>query len=123
MIRSVLSWVFGLFRKPLVLGSPAANALVIAQIAQQGDDGSEERHVRHVAYPGRDQPGGLSFAVDILTEAGLDASEAQYRRGVLGEHYAAVATPEFDQLTEQLRDDFAQLGWEYDGWECAVLKS
>jgi hypothetical protein len=124
VILRLLNSIFARFRKPLKLGSAKANQLVLAQIAEQGDDGSEERHVRHFAYPTRSATAaGPDRAVDLFAEAGLEVSETQYRGGLLGEHYAAVATDEFNQLTDSLRDDFERLGWEYDGWECAVLKS
>ena len=124
MILRLLNSIVVRFRKPLELGSPQANKLVLAQIAEQGDDGTQERHVRHFAYPMRGaSSAGRDLAIELLAEAGLDVSETQYRDGVLGEHYAAVANEEFDQLTDSLRDEFARIGWEYDGWECAVLKS
>ncbi|EPX79167.1 ribonuclease E inhibitor RraB [Litoreibacter arenae] len=123
MILRLLNSIAARFRKPLKLGSPAANKLVLVEIAEQGDDGSEERHVRHFAYPLRGpDAAGKHDAVELFAEAGLDVSDAQYRGGVMGEHYAAVADTEFDQLTDSLRDEFARIGWEYDGWECAVLK-
>lgn len=119
-----LNSIVARFRKPLELGSPKANKLVLVQIAEQGDDGTQERHVRHFAYPLRGpNAAGIDNAVELFAEAGLDVSETQYRGGVMGEHYAAVADEEFDQLTDSLRDEFARMGWEYDGWECAVLKS
>ena len=124
MILRLLNSFAARFRKPLELGSPKANKLVVAQIAEQGDDGTQERHVRHFAYPLRGPRAvGQDYAVELFADAGLDVSEAQYRGGVIGEHYAAVAEEEFDQLTDSLRDELARMGWEYDGWECAVLKS
>lgn len=124
MILRLLNSIAARFRKPLELGSPQANKLVLAQIAEQGDDGTEERHVRHFAYPLRGTHAANKHdAIELFAEAGLDVSDAQYRGGVMGEHYAAVADAEFDQLTDSLRDEFARMGWEYDGWECAVLKS
>ena len=63
-----------------------------------------------------------SQVVDLFTEVGLDASELDIRGGVLGEHYAAVGTPEFDNLTKVLTETLAEMGWDYDGWECAILK-
>lgn len=122
MIVSLLNKLVARFRKPLQLGSAAANKLVIHQISAQGDDGRAERHVRHFAYPRGTEPRNRTDAVDLLTEAGLDVSDTQYRGGLLAEHYAAVADAEFDQLTDSLREELARLGWDYDGWECAVLK-
>ncbi|SFR48023.1 ribonuclease E inhibitor RraB [Litoreibacter janthinus] len=124
MILRLLNSIAARFRKPLELGSPKANKLVLDQIAEQGDDGTQERHVRHFAYPMRGaNAANKHSALELFAEAGLDISEAQYRGGVVGEHYAAVADEEFDQLTDSLRDEFSRMGWEYDGWECAVLKS
>ena len=31
-----------------------------------------------------------------------------------------VLADTFDPFTEKLRKDLATLGWDYDGWECAV---
>ena len=124
MISRLLNSFVARFRKPLKLGSTKANQLVLAQIAEQGDDGTEERHVRHFAYPTRGTTAaGRDRAVDLLAEVGLGISDTQFRDGLLGEHYAAVANEEFNQLTDSLRDELERLGWEYDGWECAVLKS
>lgn len=124
MILRLFNSLVARFRSPLELGTPEANKLVVAQIVEQGDDGMQERHVRHFAYPTRGRNAvGRENAVELFAEAGLDVAETQYRGGVMGEHYAAVATEEFDQLTDSLRDEFARMGWEYDGWECAVLKS
>ncbi|PTX55732.1 hypothetical protein C8N43_0374 [Litoreibacter ponti] len=123
MITGVLRRITGLFRKPLLIGSPEANKLVLAQIAQQGDDGLSERHVRHLAYPMRDAGAkDRSHVVDLFSEIGLDPSEAAMRGGVMGEHHAAVATPEFDHLTGLLRETLEEMGWEYDGWECAIRR-
>ena len=124
MILRLISSIVARFRKPLELGSPKANKLVLVQIAEQGDDGTEERNVRHFAYPMRiPSAAGRDRDVDLFAEVGLDVSDTQYRGGLMGEHYAAVANEDFDQLTDSLRDEFERLGWEYDGWECAVLKS
>lgn len=123
MILRLLKSFLGRFKKPLQLGSPAANKLVIAQIMEQGDDGTQERHVRHFAYPHDASSTGMHAAVDLFSDAGLGASDTQFRGGVMGEHEAAPADAEFDQLTDTLRIEFAAIGWDYDGWECAVLKS
>lgn len=122
MIKSLLNKLFGRGTS-LDIGSPEANALVIVEIKKQGDDGQQERHVKHTAYPSRD--GGAlerSQVVDLFAEVGLDPSELDYRGGILGEHYAAVSTPEFDTLTTAMRIALAEMGWEYDGWECAILR-
>lgn len=123
MILRLITSIVARFRKPMKLGSARANQLVLAEIAEQGDDGSEERHVRHFAYPQRGGfAKGIDLAMELFAEAGLDVSETQFRGGVLGEHYAAVAEDEFNTLTENLSEELTRLGWEYDGWECAVLK-
>ncbi|SDW93085.1 ribonuclease E inhibitor RraB [Litoreibacter albidus] len=124
MIKDLLNSIVARFRRPLELGSAKANQLVLDQIAEQGDDGTEDRHVRHFAYPKRGaQPAGRDRAVDLFAEAGLEVSDTQYHNGLMGEHHVPVATDEFNQLTNGLREEFARMGWEYDGWECAVLKS
>lgn len=125
MIVRLLSSLISRFRKPLEIGSAQANLLVLEQIAEQGDDGLTERHVRHTAYPkrGAQIPAGRDRIVDLFAGVGLGVSETQYRNGILGEHEAAVATEDFNELTDGLRVELERMGWEYDGWECAVLKN
>ncbi|NNE22853.1 MAG: hypothetical protein HKN11_09605 [Rhizobiales bacterium] len=40
--------------------------------------------------------------------------------GVVFEHEREVASADFDNLTVRLHAQFASMGWDYDGWECAV---
>ncbi|MEP3345899.1 MAG: ribonuclease E inhibitor RraB [Litoreibacter sp.] len=124
MLLRLLTSLVKRFRKPVMIGSVQANKLVLDQIAERGDDGTLERHVRHLAYPMRGEvAAGMDRVMDLYAQAGFEVSETQYRNGVLGEHYAAVADDDFNTLTEGLRDDLERMGWEYDGWECAVLKA
>ena len=121
MVLELMKRLIG--RKPLQLGSPEANKLVITHIAKDGDNGLSERHVRHFAYPVEEQRKGDKLDVfEVFTDAGLGVSDSEFRGGVLGEHDSAVATAEFDQLTDGLRVEMEKLGWVYDGWECAILR-
>jgi len=124
VISRLLNSLVSKFRKPLLIGSAQANQLVLDQLAEQGDDGTQDRHVRHTTFPLRGVEGvaGRDRIVDLFARIGLDVSETQYRDGILGEHDAAVATEDFNELTDGLRIELAGMGWEYEGWECAVLK-
>lgn len=124
MISRLLNSLVSKFRKPLLIGSAQANQLVLEQLQEQGDDGTQERHVRHTAFPLRGAEGavGRDRIVDLFAGIGLDVSETQYRNGIMGEHDAAVAGEDFNELTDGLRNELDRMGWEYDGWECAVLK-
>ncbi len=106
--------------KPL-MGSPAANDAVRARLLEFGDDGAGVRHVLHYAYA----PGGLDHSdrpamIAHLQGRGFVVSDAAADDGVVLEHYRPVAADDFDRLTAELSAWFAERGWEYDGWECAV---
>ena len=121
MVLELMKRLIG--RKSMQLGSPEANKLVIDHIAKDGDNGLSERHVRHFAYPDGKNPKGNKLDVfEVFTDAGLGVSDSEFRGGVMGEHESAVATSEFDALTDGLRAEMEQLGWVYDGWECAILR-
>lgn len=114
-----------LFRKkpkPLT-GSPVANDSVRARLAEYGDDGSAVRHVLHYAYPDRETDlAARPSIVEALTARGFTVSEAAVGHGVVLSHFHSVSIEFFDLLTADLSAWFAERGWDYDGWECEVMK-
>lgn len=118
---SILSSLFGRRRQP-VMGSPAANDSVRAQLSAHGDDGSNPRHVVHYAYPGKTQSDSLRRTMtENLLSRGFQVRDAASGDGFVLEQTCAVSPEEFDRLTAELSAWFAERGWEYDGWECAVV--
>ena len=124
--------VLGLFKRFLKpnaaadepAGSKAANDQVRETIREMGDDGKSERHVRHFVYPiPAEKPVPRSEILELMEAIGLEVSDANFHEGLVAEHYAVVASDAFDALTEGLRDEIASRGWEYDGWECAVVRT
>ena len=106
------------------MGSPGANEEVRSRLAVLGDNGSAPRHVLHYAYP----LDGTNLAprpaiIDELTRRGLEVSDAGAKDGLVMEHHRAVVAEDFDTFTGLLSAYFAERGWEYDGWECAVATS
>ncbi len=103
------------------LSQSKKNDLVRKQLAKYGDAGRTPRHVIHFAYP-TDVPDVLSL-VDVkaaLRDLDFRFTETEESRGLVFEHEREVASVAFDELTESLRQRFTSMGWEYDGWECAV---
>lgn len=103
------------------MGSPEANKEVRSRLAVLGDNGSAPRHVLHYAYPldGADLASRPAM-IDELTRRGLEVSDAAAKDGLVMEHHRAVMADDFDTFTGLLSAYFAERGWEYDGWECAV---
>lgn len=103
------------------MGSPEANDAVRAQLAAMGDDGAAVRHVLHYAYPGKPpNPVERSAMVSALAARGFEVRDAAAKDGLVLEHYRPVTADDFDELTAELSAWFAERGWNYDGWECAV---
>ena len=115
---------FSLFKKKPApeMGSPAANDSVRGQLARMGN-GAVVRHVLHYAYPcvttDDVQPPAM---VAELQARGFAVNDAASLNGLVIEHHRAVAADDFDALTGDLRQWFAERGWDYDGWECAVAQ-
>ncbi len=104
------------------MGSREANDAVRKQLASMGDDGRAIRHVLHYAYPTRsaDRARRREMIAE-LTARDLMVSNAATRKGLVMEQFRSVAAAtDFDAYTTALADWFAERGWEYDGWECAV---
>jgi hypothetical protein len=98
-----------------------SNEAVRAMLRAHGDDGAATRHVLHYAYPKHDAPFVRAELVAQLHTRGFQVSDAEAENGLVMEHYRPVAGEDFDVFTAELRDWFADNGWDYDGWECAVV--
>lgn len=98
-----------------------SNEAVRAMLRAHGDDGVATRHVRHYAYPKYNAPFVRAELITQLHSRGFEVSESQAEEGLVMEHYCPVAGEDFDRVTAELRDWFAENGWDYDGWECAVV--
>lgn len=111
-------------RKPKpVMGSPTANDAVRAQLASFGDNGGAIRHVLHYAYPAEgSNPELRGQIVDELLADGFEVKDAATGDGLVLEQYRAVVPDDFDAVTAELSAWFAERGWDYDGWECAVVQ-
>ncbi|MEL7488722.1 MAG: ribonuclease E inhibitor RraB [Pseudomonadota bacterium] len=118
---SILQRLLRLFRKQ-AMGAPASNDAVRAQLTALGDDGAATRHVLHYAYPERtaDDADRDSMRNDLI-DRGFKVSDAASGNGFVLEHHREVASNDFDALTADLSAWFAARGWDYDGWECAVV--
>ena len=64
----------------------------------------------------------LEEAMDLIRQQGdFDVIEhAEDEGGIRFEQNREVASAEFDDLTERLEEKLKEVGWTYDGWECAV---
>jgi hypothetical protein len=110
-------------KAPLIMGSFVANEAVREQLALHGDDGTAERHVTHYAYPKKDENSASRYEVfEYLAEFDLSLSEAEVGGGIVAEQEREVGSEEFDEFTSRLFDELDAMGWDYDGWECAVVK-
>lgn len=121
-----MSILGGLLRrrpKP-VMGSPAANDAVRAKLASFGDTGFAIRHVLHYAYPAKGvDPAVRGDLAERLRVRGFEVSDAAAEGGFVLEQHRPVAPDDFDKVTAELSAWFAERGWDYDGWECAVVKN
>ena len=111
--------MFGLFSKKT---AAKKNDRVRAALAGYGDDGTLPRHVIHFAYATRKATADAAAAEAIIRRAlAPDVLEpAEVGNGLRFEQTREVASAEFDALTQALEDELAAIGWDYDGWECAV---
>ncbi|NNK77122.1 MAG: hypothetical protein HKP40_00275 [Litoreibacter sp.] len=104
-------------------GTAASNTAVRLHLSRQGDLGLTSRMVAHYMYPDAGLSlGPRSHVADIF--AGIDGalSDAHERNGFVFEQKCNLHPDTFDVFTESLRRDLMELGWKYDGWECAVIK-
>ena len=113
--------MFGFFRKR---SKQNKNMAVRDSLAEQGDDGRRPRHVLHYAYPAK--KGGSAPKHEIrrilVGIADVRFTDGPENLGLVFEHTREVASPEFDALTDHFESLLATRGWEYDGWECDVVR-
>ncbi len=113
--------MFGFFNKKQPLNR---NQLLRNQLMKNGDDGSVERHTIHYAYPHKEQsPSKYSDVETHMKAHGFKTREAASDGGIVFEHQSSVTAIPFDTLTEKLEKYLTTNGWEYDGWECAVVEN
>ncbi len=106
-----------------VMGEPEANNQVRDVLRSMGDDGSSVRHVIHYAYPGKQaDPDIRATMASELKARGFEVMDAVNGGGFVMEHNRSVAPGDFDAFTQELSAWFAERGWDYDGWECAVAE-
>jgi len=107
---------------PPSAGSPEFNLSIKYQINAMGDDGTASRHVVHYCYPEDDITAAKpEILQDIALSLGLSVKPAATAGGFVFEHRSEVATSMFDQLTTKLAEQLRDCGYDYDGWECAVV--
>jgi hypothetical protein len=104
------------------VGQGRGNDAVRRALQQAGDDGREPRHVLHYVYPDTNEDEmSKQRAEATLAEFGFSVKPAVEHGGLVAEHHAAVAGGKFDQLTLEVSTAMREIGWKYDGWECAVI--
>ena len=103
-------------------GQAARNGMIREALAGQGDDGRRARQVSHYVFP--------DLAGAAATDTALKAAVAGYGfsarftaagDGLILEHEREVASEAFDAEVAGLIEVMDQLGWQYDGWDCAVM--
>lgn len=103
------------------LSQTEKNDLVRAQLSKHGDGGSKPRHVLHFAH--LIENSGAVTKADVkscLADLDVKFTGTEDNEAVVFEHEREVASAGFDDLTTSLSERFAGMGWNYDGWECAV---
>jgi hypothetical protein len=104
------------------IGSKFLNDSVRRQLADLGDDGSTPREVTQFVYPLAIQSRQPAEVVRRhLERLGMVVTNTQSGGGLIGTQTREVASADFDALTASLVTEMAELGWQYDGWETAVV--
>lgn len=116
-----MGWTFG-FGKKLAAAPINKNDPVRQVLASRGDDGTAVRHVVHYAYPqaGADLSDRPRLIEELRTR-GFTVSDSVADNGLVFEHHRPVAADDFDAFTDELEEWFGAAGWNYDGWECAMV--
>ncbi|MGV6801231.1 MAG: ribonuclease E inhibitor RraB [bacterium] len=110
-------------QKPPVINQAVLNDEVRANLEQMGDDGSQERHVVHYAYSnGPMMPDDRAQAEHWLSQMNFRVKNTANGNGLMFETEQAVCGDIFDQQTIKIRAFFEEIGWDYDGWECIVVR-
>ena len=97
------------------------NDVVRAQLRKMGDDGTRPRHVIHFAYESTAGAASTEKVIHAVLQ-GFIARPNDEGDGVIFEETREVASVEFDDHTETISQELATAGWDYDGWECAVVE-
>ena len=84
-----------------------------------GDDGSKPRLVNHVAYFNTAEDKNKFVAHIRRSEYTLEKSPEP--DAVAFSRVSPVASPEFDQVVESLKEIIDRFDGQYDGWGCAVV--
>jgi hypothetical protein len=115
-----MGWKFGFGKKPAAPVSK--NDAVRNVLASRGDSGTAVRHVIHYAYPEKGADlSGRPRLIEDLKARGFEVRDAVNDNGIVFEHHRSVAADDFDAFTDELEKLFAAAGWDYDGWECAMV--
>lgn len=103
-------------------GGTEFNQSIRYQINSMGDDGTATRHILHYAYPDEDQRLQKPSEIRALARKhGLTHRDAAHDGGFVFEHHREVASTNFDRFTAEFAVQLRELGYDYDGWECAVV--
>ncbi len=117
-----MSWKLPFGKKKLEALVTSRNDAVRQALAKHGDNGSAVRHVVHYAYPA--EGADLSTRPKMIANLkgqGFEVKDAVAEHGLVFEHHDSVAPGAFDDLTDRLTAWFEEGGWNYDGWECAIV--
>jgi len=87
-------------------------------LSDQGDDGSKERPVDHLAYFNSEEDSS-AFAAYVLSQ-GFVVGEIDEEFGVSFTKTSSVVGEEFDQELATLREKADAMNGQYDGWGCPV---
>lgn len=118
-----MGWKFSFGSKTPLDSRSAANDAIRQNLASYGDDGRAVRHVLHYAYPTEKADNASRVGMIVqLGARGFEIKDAASKGGLILEHYRPVAANDFDKFSSDLEDWFNDRGWEYDGWECAVVR-
>ncbi len=98
------------------------NTDVRKALVAHGDKGSAIRHVRHFLYPEFFPVRKRDELIIRLQALGFAVASAADDHGLIAEEQREVASADFDSLTESLERMMRDIGWQYDGWECALVK-
>lgn len=99
----------------------ARSDMVRAALLRAGDDGTAIRHVAHYAFPDiTGRPVGDDAFRAALADRQFTIGYNATGEGMVLQQHREVASAGFDALIAELQVTMAGIGWEYDGWECAV---
>ena len=75
----------------------------------------------HYTYPNKgSQAVSKADVKSALADLDVRFTDTADREAVILEHQHEVASSDFGEFTRMLRARLEFLGWEYDGWDCAV---